>query len=229
MTEAVSSALALLLQADAELLGIVGLSLRVSLTATLIGAILGTTLGASLAIYQVPGKAVLLTVANGLFGLPPVVVGLIVYLLVSRTGPLGFLGILFTPTAMIVAQAILTLPIITALVHRVLAGLWIEYGGALTVDGASRPRAALTLLAIGRAGLVTAILAAFGRAIAEVGAIMVVGGNIRGYTRTMTTAIALETSRGDLPLALALGIILIALSILVSALTLWLSRAVRAD
>jgi tungstate transport system permease protein len=177
----------------------------------------------------VPGKSILLVIVNGLLGLPPVVVGLAVYLLVSRAGPLGFLGILFTPAAMIIAQAILALPIVTALVHRVLAGLWAEYGGALMVDGASRPRAALTLLAVGRAGLVTAILAAFGRAIAEVGAIIVVGGNIRGYTRTMTTAIALETSRGDLALALALGLILIALTILVSALTFWLSRTVRAD
>jgi tungstate transport system permease protein len=229
MTEAVSSAIALLLRGDAELLSIVGLSLRVSLTATFIAGLLGTALGAALAVYRVPGKTVLLVIVNGLLGLPPVVVGLAVYLLVSRTGPLGFLGILFTPAAMIVAQALLALPIVTALVHRLVASLWAEYGGALMVDGASRPRAAVTLLAVGRAGLVTALLAAFGRAIAEVGAIIVVGGNIRGYTRTMTTAIALETSRGDLALALSLGLILIALSILVSALTFALSRTARAD
>jgi tungstate transport system permease protein len=163
-------------------------------------------------------------IINALLGLPPVVVGLVVYLLVSRSGPLGGLGILFTPSAMILAQTILSTPIVMALIHRHVEGLWAEYGDVLRADGASRPRAIATLFAIGRAGLVTAFLAAFGRAIAEVGAILIVGGNIRGYTRTMTTAIALETSKGDLPLALGLGIILVLLSLAVSTTALALGR-----
>ena len=214
--QAFLAAVRLVLSGDRELLDIVILSLSVSLTATLIAGVAGAALGAMLAVYRVPGKTGILVVVNAFLGLPPVVVGLIVYLLISRSGPLGSLGLLFTPTAMIVAQTLLALPIVTALVHRFSAGLWTEYGDALRSDGASRPRAILTLLAIGRAGLVTAFLAAFGRAIAEVGAIIIVGGNIRGYTRTMTTAIALETSKGELPLALGLGLILLGLSVTVS-------------
>jgi tungstate transport system permease protein len=155
-------------------------------------------------------------------------VGLAVYLLVSRAGPLGSFGLLFTPAAMILAQTLLATPIVTALTHRLVEGLWAEYGDALRADGASHARAVATLFAIGRAGLVTAFLAAFGRAIAEVGAIIIVGGNIRGHTRTMTTAIALETSKGDLALALALGIVLVSLSILVTAATFWLNRRIGA-
>jgi tungstate transport system permease protein len=225
--QAFVSALDLVRAGDSALLEIVALSLRVSLSATLLAGVIGTVLGAILAIYRVPGRTGLLIAVNALLGLPPVVVGLVVYLLVSRAGPLGALGLLFTPTAMILAQTVLALPIVTALVHRVCAELWTQYGDALRADGASRPRAALTLLAMGRAGLVTAYLAAFGRAIAEVGAIIMVGGNIRGATRTMTTAIALETSRGDLPLALGLGLVLLVLTLVVSALAFALNRAAR--
>jgi tungstate transport system permease protein len=221
---ALSLALALVGSLDRELLGIVAVSLRVSLSATLIAFLLGAPLGAALAVYRVPGREAWLVAVNALLGLPPVVVGLVVYLLLSRAGPLGSLGLLFTPGAMIVAQTVLAAPIVIALVHRLCEPLWAEYGDTLRADGASHPRAALTLFGIGRAGLATAFLAAFGRAIAEVGAILIVGGNIRGHTRTMTTAIALETSRGDLPLALALGLILVALSVLVTAATFGLSR-----
>ena len=162
--------------------------------------------------------------ANALLGLPPVMVGLIVYLLLSRSGPLGSLGILFTPTAMIIAQCALGTPIIIELVHRTAVGLWATYGDSLLVDGASRVRTLPPLMRMGRDGLLTAFLAAFGRAIAEVGAIIIVGGNIRGYTRTMTTAIVLETSKGDLSLALALGMVLIVLSMTVSAISLFFGR-----
>jgi tungstate transport system permease protein len=217
-------ALALVGSLDRELWGIVALSLRVSLTATLIAFCIGAPLGAALAVYRVPGRQVWLIAASALLGLPPVVVGLLVYILLSRAGPLGSLGLLFTPGAMIAAQAVLATPIVVALVHRLCEPLWAEYGDALRADGASHPRAILTLFSIGRAGLVTAFLAAFGRAIAEVGAIIIVGGNIRGHTRTMTTAIALETSRGDLALALALGLILVALSVAVTAVTFRLNR-----
>jgi tungstate transport system permease protein len=194
------------------------------MTAALIAFAIGGPLGAALAVYHVPGRGAVVVIINALLGLPPVVVGLVVYLLVSRSGPLGGLGILFTPSAMILAQTILSTPIVMALIHRHVEGLWAEYGDVLRADGASRPRAIATLFAIGRAGLVTAFLAAFGRAIAEVGAILIVGGNIRGYTRTMTTAIALETSKGDLPLALGLGIILVLLSLAVSTTALALGR-----
>jgi tungstate transport system permease protein len=217
---AFAHALDLIAGLDAELVAIVLLSLRVSLTATLIAFAIGAPLGAALAIYRVRGRGALLVVVNALLGLPPVVAGLLVYLLVSRSGPFGSLGILFTPAAMILAQTALATPIVVALVHRHMEGLWADYGDVLLADGASRPRAAATLFAIGRAGLVTAFLAAFGRAVAEVGAILIVGGNIRGHTRTMTTAITLETSKGDLPLALGLGIILVSLSLAVSATAL---------
>ena len=209
---------------DPELVGIVALSLRVSLTATLVAFLVGAPLGAALAVCRFPGRGAVLVLVNALLGLPPVVAGLVIYLMVSRSGPLGGLGLLFTPAAMIMAQALLALPIVIALVHRHMAGLWTDYGDALRADGASRPRAVATLFNLGRAGLVTAFLAAFGRAIAEVGAILIVGGNIRGYTRTMTTAITLETSKGDLPLALGLGIVLVSLSLAVSASALALGR-----
>ena len=227
ISRAFAHAFALIAGLDPELVGIVLLSLRVSLTATFIAFVIGAPLGAALAVSRFPGRGALLVLVNALLGLPPVVVGLLVYLLVSRSGPLGGLGILFTPAAMIVAQALLALPIVIALVHRHMEGLWADYGDVLRADGASRPRAVATLFNIGRAGLITAFLAAFGRAIAEVGAILIVGGNIRGYTRTMTTAIALETSKGDLPLALGLGIILVCLSLAVSATALALGRWTR--
>jgi tungstate transport system permease protein len=211
-------ALDLIAGGDPALVGIVLLSLKVSLTATVIAFAVGAPLGAALAVTAFRGKAVALVLANALLGLPPVVVGLAVYLLVSRSGPLGALGLLYTPAAMVIAQAVLATPIVVALTHRLAAALWAEYGDPLVVDGASRLRAAAVLLAMGRTGLVTVFLAAFGRAVAEVGAILVVGGNIRGETRTMTTAIALETSKGDLAMALALGLVLIAITFAVTAL-----------
>jgi tungstate transport system permease protein len=177
-----------------------------------------------LAIYRFRGRGTVVVLANTLLGLPPVVVGLTVYLLLSRSGPLGSLGLLFTPTAMTIAQTALATPIVVALVHRAAVGLWRAYGDSLLISGASRLRAIRPLMRMGREGLLTAFLAAFGRAIAEVGAIIIVGGNIRGYTRSMTTTIALETSRGDLSLALALGIILLALSMAVSAAGLYFGR-----
>jgi tungstate transport system permease protein len=210
---------------DPELLGIVALSLRVSFTATVIAFAIGAPLGAALAVGRFPGRRSAIIGVNALLGLPPVVVGLIVYLFLSRSGPLGGLGLLFTPAAMILAQAALGIPIVAALTHRTVETLWREHGDALRMDGASRWRGAVECLRMGRDGLVTAFLSAFGRAIAEVGAILVVGGNIRGYTRTMTTTIALETSKGELALALALGFILIGVSLAVSSGALALNRA----
>ena len=224
-TEALSTAVALIVRFDAELREIVFLSLGVSLTAAVSAFVVGSPLGTALAVYRFRGRGALIIAANALLGLPPVVVGLVVYLLLSRSGPLGSLGLLFTPIAMVIAQTLLCIPIIVALVHRITMGVWSAYGDALLADGASRLRAIPEIMRIGRDGLLTAFLAAFGRAIAEVGAIIIVGGNIRGYTRTMTTAIALETSKGELSFALALGIILIVLSMAVSALSLVVGRA----
>jgi tungstate transport system permease protein len=209
---------------DAELRAIVFLSLQVSLTASACAFAIGAPLGTALAVYRFPGRGAVVVIANTLLGLPPVVVGLSVYLMLSRSGPLGSFGLLFTPAAMMIAQAVLGTPIVIALVHRVAVGLWRAYGDSLLISGASRLRAIRPLMRMGREGLLTAFLAAFGRTIAEVGAIIIVGGNIRGYTRTMTTTIALETSRGDLSLALALGIILLALSMAVSAASLFFGR-----
>jgi tungstate transport system permease protein len=224
-TDAFLTAVRLIAHLDPELRGIVLLSLGVSLTASLCAFLIGAPLGTALAVYRFRGRGALIVIANALLGLPPVVVGLVVYLLLSRSGPLGSLGILFTPTAMVIAQALLGTPIVVALVHRMMVDVWAVYGDPLLVDGASRLRAMAPIMAIGREGLLTAFLAAFGRAIAEVGAIIIVGGNIRGYTRTMTTAIALETSKGDLSFALALGIILIVLSMVVSGVSLSFGRA----
>ena len=209
---------------DPELRQIVFLSLEVSLTASACAFVIGAPLGTALAVYSFSGRNALIVIVNALLGLPPVVVGLVVYLLLSRSGPLAAFGILFTPIAMIIAQCALATPIVIALVHRVATGDWRAYGDALLVDGASRLRTIGPLMSIGREGLLTAFLAAFGRAIAEVGAIIIVGGNIRGYTRTMTTAIVLETSKGDFSLALALGLILIALSMMVSGISLYVGR-----
>jgi tungstate transport system permease protein len=209
---------------DPQLRGIVGLSMAVSLSASLLAFAIGAPLGSALSVYRFPGRSALIVIANALLGLPPVVVGLVVYLLLSRSGPLGSFGILFTPTAMVIAQSLLALPIVVALVHRTTAGLWATYGDLLLNDGATRFRSLWSLMNIGRDGMLTAFLAAFGRAIAEVGAIIIVGGNIQGYTRTMTTAIALETSKGDLPLALAIGIVLIVLSMTVSGVGLYFGR-----
>ena len=215
---AFSTAISLIGTFDADLRQIVVLSLEVSLTASACAFAIGAPLGTALSVYRFGGRGIVIMIVNALLGLPPVVVGLAVYLLLSRSGPLGSLGILFTPAAMIIAQCVLGIPIVIALVHRATAGLWAAYGDAFLVDGASRVRAILSLMRMGPEGLLTAFLAAFGRAIAEVGAIIIVGGNIAGYTRTMTTAIALETSRGDLSLALGLGFVLIGISMLVSSL-----------
>src|ERR1700726_548099 len=195
---ALRTAVDLILRFDAGLRDIVLLSLAVSLTASACAFVVGPPLGTALAVYPFPGRGTLIVVVNALLGLPPVVVGLAVYLLLSRSGPLGAFGILFTPAAMVIAQCALGTPIVIALVHRAAVGLWAAYGDALLVDGASRWRAIPPLLRMGPDALLTAFLAAFGRAIAEVGAIIIVGGNILGYTRTMTTAIALETSKGNL-------------------------------
>jgi tungstate transport system permease protein len=218
------SAAALIGTFDPALLRIVALSLSVSLSATIIAMVIGAPAGAALAIGRFWGKQGIVILVNALLGLPPVVVGLLVYLLLSRSGPLGFIGILFTPAAMVVAQTLLATPIVIALVHRATVALWLEHRDMFRTDGASISRSILELFIIGRAGLLTAFLAAFGRAIAEVGAIIIVGGNILGFTRTMTTAIALETSKGDLALALSLGFILIMLSVTVSASAFWLNQ-----
>jgi tungstate transport system permease protein len=212
----VGAALSLIGEAEPELLGIVALSLRVSLTASIVALLIGAPIGAWLAIARFQGRQLIIVLTNALLGLPPVVVGLALYLLLSRSGPLGSAGLLFTPTAMVIAQTLLATPIVVALVHRPSTLLWAEYGDLARIDGLSAAHSIALLFALGRASLLTAFLAAFGRAIAEVGAIIIVGGNIRGFTRTMTTAIALETSKGDLPLALGLGLILLALSLTVS-------------
>ncbi len=217
MSEALSTALALLIGLDSKLVEIVLLSLRVSLSAVAIAALLGLPLGAAIAVSRFPGRQAVIVVLNALMGLPPVVVGLLVYLLLSRAGPLGALGILFTPSAMVFAQSILILPIVAALSRQAIEDAWREYEEQLRSLGAGRLSAALTLLWDTRFSLLTTILAGFGRAAAEVGAVMIVGGNIDGVTRVMTTTIALETSKGDLPLALGLGMILIAIVIAVNA------------
>jgi tungstate transport system permease protein len=214
--QSIAAAFTLIGEADAELLGIVALSVRVSLTASIVALLIGAPIGALLAISRFRGRQVIIVLTNALLGLPPVVVGLALYLLLSRSGPFGPAGLLFTPAAMVIAQTLLATPIVVALVHRPASLLWAEYGDLARIDGLSALRSMALLFALGRTSLLTAFLAAFGRAIAEVGAIIIVGGNIRGFTRTMTTAIALETSKGDLPLALGLGLILLALSVAVS-------------
>jgi len=215
-TQGAAAALSLIRSLDPELVGIVLLSLKVSLSASLVALAIGAPLGALLAVSRFRGRHGVVVLANAMLGLPPVVVGLGLYLLLSRSGPFGSAALLFTPTAMVMAQAILATPIVTALVHRPASLLWAEYADLMRTDGLSRLRSIALLSSLGRASLLTAFLAAFGRAIAEVGAIIIVGGNIRGYTRSMTTAIALETSKGELALALGLGLVLLSLSITVS-------------
>ena len=209
MMQSLERALALVLGADATLWQVVLLSLQVSGTACLIGAVLGMVLGAWLAVTRLRGQALLVWLLNTLLALPSVVVGLLVYLLLSRAGPLGSWGILFTPSAMIIAQSILVLPLIAALVRRLVLDSLLEGGDQLRSLGASPMQCAMLLLLHERRTLLTILLTAFGRAIAEVGAVMMVGGNIDGVTRVMTTTIALETSKGELPLALALGLVLL--------------------
>jgi tungstate transport system permease protein len=186
-------------------------------SASVAAACIGLPLGAALAVFRFPGRRPLILIANAMLGLPPVVVGLALYLLLSRSGPLGGMGILFTPGAMIVAQFLLALPIVVALSHRAMTGVWQEYGDQLLVDGTSALQAIPHILSIGHLGALTASLAGFGRSISEVGAILIVGGNIAGYTRTMTTAITLETSQGNFGFALALGAVLVTISLAVSA------------
>ena len=210
VTESLWLALRLIGEADARLLGVVALSLRVSLTACAVGALVGLALGAWLAVARFPGHRALVWAVNTLLALPSVVVGLVVYLMLSRSGPLGALGILFTPAAMVVAQSILVVPLIAALTRRLVLDGLTEGGDQLRSLGAGPLLTAGLMLVHLRLGVVTVLLTAFGRAVAEVGAVMVVGGNIDGITRVMTTAIALETSKGDLPLALALGVVLLA-------------------
>ena len=217
MSDALVTALKLLADLDHKLFEVVLLSLGVSLTAVAVAALLGLPLGAAIAVGRFPGRQTLIVFLNALMGLPPVVVGLAVYLLLSRAGPLGAFGILFTPQAMVIAQTVLILPIIAALSRQAIEDAWREYDEQLRSLGAGRVRAALTLLWDTRFSLLTTVLAGFGRAAAEVGAVMIVGGNIDGVTRVMTTTIALETSKGDLPLALGLGIILIVIVIAVNA------------
>jgi tungstate transport system permease protein len=220
-----ASALDLVLRADPALMTIVQLSLLVSLSAVALAALIGIPLGALIALTRFPGRNGAIVLLNALMGLPPVVVGLLVYLLLSRSGPLGSWGILFTPQAMIVAQTILVLPIIAALARQTIEDLWAEYRDELAALNVGPLARILTLILDARFSLLTALLAGFGRAAAEVGAVIIVGGNIDGFTRTMTTAIALETSKGDLPLAIGLGIILISLVIVVNALAWGARRA----
>jgi tungstate transport system permease protein len=219
------SALQLVLAGDPALFAIVRLSLLVSLSAAVLGALIGVPFGAGIALTRFPGREAVIVVLNALMGLPPVVVGLAVYLLLSRSGPLGSWGLLFTPTAMVIAQTILIAPIIAALARQTIEDLWTEYRDELAAMDVGPLGRITTLIWDGRFSLVTALLAGFGRAAAEVGAVIIVGGNIDGFTRTMTTAIALETSKGDLPLAIGLGLVLIAIVVLVNAAAWGMRRA----
>ena len=216
-THAFVTAASLLAGADPELIEIIVRSLVVSLTAVAIAIVVGMPVGALLAITRFPGRTSLIVIVNALMGLPPVVVGLATYLILSRAGPLGHLGLLFTPTAMVIAQAILITPILCALTRQVMEDLWTEYAEQLRSFDVSLGAALLTLLWEGRFTLGTAVLAGLGRALAEVGAVLIVGGNIAHATRVMTTTIALETARGNLALALALGMILVAIAISINA------------
>lgn len=215
-TQALSMAVTMIATLDSELVGIVGLSLRVSLTAVFAATLIGLPLGAAVAALRFPGRRGVSVLLNTFMGLPPVVVGLVVFLLLSRSGPFGVLGLLFTPAAMIVAQTVLIVPIVASLARQTVEDLLVEYDDLLRITGAGPLDTLVTLLSEARWSLVTTILAGFGRASAEVGAVMIVGGNIEHTTRVMTTAIALETSKGDLPMALGLGILLMCLSLAVN-------------
>jgi tungstate transport system permease protein len=223
--EALGTAFGLIVGLDVELVEIVLLSLQVSLSAVGVAALLGLPLGAAVALFPFPGRGAIAVLLNTFMGLPPVVVGLVVYLLLSRSGPFGVFSLLFTPTAMIIAQTLLVLPIIAALARQTIADLWAEEGEQLRSLGASRLQALPLLLFEGRFSLLTALVAGFGRASAEVGAVMIVGGNIDHVTRVMTTAIALETSKGNLVLAMALGVVLLVVSLAVNGLAFTLNQA----
>jgi len=212
---------------DLRLWQIVALSLEVSLSAVALATLVGLPLGAAIAVAKFPGRRAVVVLLNALMGLPPVVVGLLVYLLLSRAGPLGGLGLLFTPGAMVIAQTLLILPIIAALCRQAIEDAWREYEEQLRSLGAEGLSAALVLIWDIRFSLVTAVLAGLGRACAEVGAVMIVGGNIDGVTRVMTTTIALETSKGDLPLALGLGAVLIAIVLALNAAASLLKEAAQ--
>jgi tungstate transport system permease protein len=224
LSEAFRAALRQISLLDPQLIEIVGLSLKVTLTAVAIATIIGFALGGALAVYRFPGRGALAAVLNALMGLPPVVAGLFVYLFLSNAGPLGVLQLLYTPLAMIIAQVILITPIIAALTRQTCEDLLEEYREQLRSLGASSAAIVTTLLWDGRYRLVTAVLAGFGRAIAEVGAVMIVGGNIDHVTRTMTTAIALETSKGNIALALALGMILLAIALAINMALMGIRR-----
>jgi tungstate transport system permease protein len=225
--DALLTAFELLIRLDDALVEIVALSLTVSVSAVAIATIAGLPLGAVIAVHRFPGRGALTILLSALMGLPPVVLGLVVYLMLSRSGPFGVFGLLFTPTAMIVAQTLLVLPIVASLSRQVADELWSEYREQLASLGVGTSRAVMTVLWDARYGLLTVVLAGFGRATAEVGAVMIVGGNIDHVTRVMTTAIAMETSKGDLGLALGLGIILVGISVAVSTLTFTLGAATR--
>jgi tungstate transport system permease protein len=227
MLAEIAGGLRLVATLDLRLWEIVGLSLLVSLSAVVLATAVGLPLGAAVAVGRFPGRRAVIVLLNALMGLPPVVVGLVVYLLLSRAGPLGELGLLFTPGAMVLAQTVLITPIIAALTRQAIEDAWREYEEQLRSLGASRMGAALTLVWDTRFSLVTAVLAGLGRASAEVGAVMIVGGNIDGVTRVMTTAIALETSKGDLPLALGLGVVLIAIVLLINAAAMVIKEAAQ--
>jgi tungstate transport system permease protein len=219
------SALQLVLTADPGLWAIVRLSLLVSLTAVLLAAAIGVPTGAFLALTRFRGRQATIVILNALMGLPPVVVGLAIFLLLSRSGPLGSWGLLFTPQAMVIAQTVLVAPIIAALTRQIIEDLWVEYRDELAAMNVGALRRVTTLIWDARFSLVTVLLAGFGRAAAEVGAIIIVGGNVEGFTRTMTTAIALETSKGDLPLAIGLGVVLMSIVVLINALAWGMRRA----
>ena len=220
-----ASALHLVITADPALIAIVELSLMVSLSAVFFAALIGVPFGAMMALTRFPGREGAIVALNAMMGLPPVVVGLAIFLLLSRSGPLGSFGLLFTPKAMVIAQTALVAPIIAALTRQTIEDLWVEYREELGAMNVGPLRRIVTLVWDARFSLVTALLAGFGRAAAEVGAIIIVGGNIDGFTRTMTTAIALETSKGDLPLAIGLGMVLISIVILINALAWGARRA----
>ena len=225
--ESLGGAASLIASGDTTLAAIVWLSLKVSLSAVFFASLVGLPLGAAIAVSRFPGRRAFIVILNALMGLPPVVVGLVIYLLLSRAGPLGELGLLFTPSAMVIAQTVLILPIIAALSRQAVEDAWLEYEEQLRSLGAHGMQAALTLVWDIRFSLLTAVLAGLGRAAAEVGAVIIVGGNIDGVTRVMTTTIALETSKGDLPLALSLGVILISLVLAINAAAYGLKEAAQ--
>lgn len=220
-------ALMMILSGDPELMGIIGLSLTVSLTAVAASLVIGLPLGALLVAYRFPGRTVLIVVSNTFLGMPPVVVGLLIYLLISRAGPLGWMGILYTPAAMMLAQTVLILPISIALSRQIFESLNIEYAPLFSSLGLGRLQRVKALVYEGRAVLLTIALACFGRAISEVGAVMIVGGNIRHSTRVMTTSIALATSMGELAFAMALGIVLLLVALIVNIASQMLKQSFR--